>query len=119
MEKKEREEFKKTLKVIQGGKPCKKEMKKIVMEQFEELKHEFKKVKDYPYSEIEEVEKAIISYQNRYGLYLEKIDSKNMEDLDNRYEEFKYLLNVIKKAQTMKRNEAKEKRKKLGFEIVD
>ena len=119
MEKKDREEFKKSLKVIQGGKLSKKQTRINVTKQLEELKAELLKVKDYRYSKIEEVKKSILLYEEQYGLYLENIGQNDMETWDKMNENISKLLITVKEAQIMQKEEKKQKRKKLGFEIVD
>lgn len=111
--KEDREKFKNTLKVIQGGMPPKRAMKNIVIKQFEELKTEFSKVKDYPYARLDLIKKSIIHYQIKYGAQLEKIEPEDIENLDNRYTEFGQFLRVVKEAQAMQENE------KLGVQKED
>ena len=114
MDKKEREEFKKSLRIIQGGKQTsRKEIKQKVTKKFEELKIELAKVKDYKYSGIEEAKRVILQYEEEYGIYLEKINpKKHIMELDKMDEKLERLLEIVKEAQIMKRNE-------MGFEIVE
>ncbi len=102
---KDREEFKKNLKVIQGGMPSKKKMPYIVRKQFEELRMELAKVKDYEYSQVEETKKLMLQYEIKYGLYLEKINLQETEIWDKLYESLRKKLAIIKEAQIMQEKE--------------
>lgn len=102
---KDREEFKKTLKVLQGEMPPKKAMPSIVIKQFEELRMELEKVKNYKYSQVEETKQLILQYQMRYGLYLEKINTSDIETWDKLYQSLRKALLAIKEAQIMQENE--------------
>ncbi len=117
--KENRKEFKKTLRVIQGGMPPKKEMPHIVTKQFEELKIEVEKVKNYEYSQVEETKQLILQYQMRYGLYLEKIDASNIETWDKLYQSLGKALLVIKEAQIMQENEKGKAREEASSEIAE
>lgn len=117
--KEDRKEFKKTLRVIQGEMPSKKAMPHIVTKQFEELKMEVEKVKNYKYSQVEETKKLILEYQKIYGLCLEKIDASKIETWDKLYQSLGKALLVIKEAQTMQENEKGKAQEEASSEIAE
>lgn len=118
--KEDREKFKNTLKVIQGGMPPKKKMPHIVTKQFEELRIELAKVKDYKYSQVEETKEMMLQYEMKYGPYLEKIHLEETETWDKLYGSLRKQLAIIKEAQIMQENEKLEVQKEdLSSEIME